>query len=273
MKYLIFKIWNKIKLFLWTYSQPLTKSPTNKNSSVSDLFVWRASKDIETFFELIDIPSLFLDYEHKNHVTLVVFDSNGNELLSDKIELIPNRRSKINISEIIKEKSMLVGSASNFGTFAIFHSIIPSVFNDTGSFISECGYVSYSYKNALNTYVHGNLEAIALLEDDSYELLCVPSFLQRKFNLQFELKDSALYELGLVNPTNKMQSVVCSYLSLENGRVVKRQEVDICPKGSFVFDISVQKGSSIKVVIKSKLVMARPLIFRKIDDNLDVIHG
>jgi hypothetical protein len=57
------------------------------NAPISDLFVWRSSPNWQTFFELIDISSLFEDDAFPRHVTLLFFDGEGNRILKRKVEL------------------------------------------------------------------------------------------------------------------------------------------------------------------------------------------
>jgi hypothetical protein len=272
MKTFLLKIWQKIKLAPWTYGQPLTKTPTDEHTKVSDLFIWRNSKDIDTFFELMDLPSFFVENDDKNYVTLVIFNSDGDRLFNKKIGLIPNKRHRINISKIIEKEVKSITNIGKCGTFAVFHSKTPSVFHDMNSFISECGYVSYSYKSGeLGTYVHGNLEAIGFSKD-GYELLCATSILERKFYLQYELKGPAVYELGIVNPTDKRQNITCTFLSVEDSSIIAKKQASIQSKGVFLFKMFAPEGSSAHAIFDSHLVMARPLIFRT-NNNMDVLHG
>ena len=51
----------RLKKAPWSFKQPLTKMPKYLGTPVSDLFVWRNSKDWNTFFELTDIAGMFDD--------------------------------------------------------------------------------------------------------------------------------------------------------------------------------------------------------------------
>ena len=51
-------ILEKLRLLLWKFGQPLTKIPPSSNAAVSDLFIWRHTDEITTYFELLNLPYL-----------------------------------------------------------------------------------------------------------------------------------------------------------------------------------------------------------------------
>ncbi len=129
----------RIRRAIWTWRQPLTNKPTDRNSSVSDLFVWRSSEEWQTFFELIDIGSLFEENQSPRYVTLVIFNDNGILINEKKIILSPNKRQILDVSAAIGR------SHGEVGTFAVFHSATPSIMTrkwkvharSTGAFITD----------------------------------------------------------------------------------------------------------------------------------------
>jgi hypothetical protein len=259
----------KLTKAFWLYIQPLTQRPEQVGDPVSDLFIWRRSKEWKTFFELTDIAGLFDDRDgaSSRSVTIVFFDNKGDQFLEKCLELLPNQRQTIDLSEFVSE------SQSSFGTFCIFHST-PQVISGLGSFITERGYVSYRYKNApLRSYVHGNLDAVSLSRNKSLKLLCLSSFFLREYRLQHELLGPALYEVGIVNPSSRKKKFICHVLSSKEGGMLSTQEIILRPRASHVFPIQVEKLQSVRVVIKSYLVMARPLVYRTQKQHIDVFHG
>lgn len=147
---------------LWTFRQPLTRIPRQKSATVSDLFMWRNSATWRTYFELIDVCGLFVDQSESREraATLLVFDHTGVLIHEGRMDLLPNRRRTIDLS------TFTASSDSEYGTFCIFHSRTPEAVSSWGSFIAERGYVSYRYRDApLRSYVHGNLDAVALTAD------------------------------------------------------------------------------------------------------------
>lgn len=260
----------RLRRAFWNFKQPLTLKPELIGVPVSDLFVWRNSKDWETFFELMDIPGLFADRENmpEPYVTIFFFDKNGNLFLEKRLDLVPNQRQTLELSAFISK------AECSFGTFCVFHSRTPQVVADLGSYIAERGYVSYRYKGArLRAYVHGNLDAIALLPTGGLQLLGASSFLAREYRLQHELLGPALYEVGIVNPSTRDQRFSCQVLSTRSGEIMGEQEAQLKPQGCHLFPIQVDQSLPVRIVISSYLVMARPLIFRIQDQKMDVFHG
>lgn len=259
----------KLRRALWTFGQPLTRRPEQAGDPVSDLFVWRNSGEWKTFFELTDIAGLFDDREgvSSRSVTIVFFDNNGEQFLEKYLDLLPNQRQTIDLTEFVTE------SKSSFGTFCVFHAT-PQVVSDLGSFVAERGYVSYRYKDApLRSYVHGSLDAISLCRNKGLRLLSSSSFFPREYRLQHELSGPALYEVGIVNPSSRDQIVTCQVLSARNGEGLGTQEVQLRPRASHVFPVQVEVSQPVRVVINSHLVMARPFVFRIHQQKMVVFHG
>ena len=261
------RYFERLRRAAWSYRQPLTHVPTATRATVSDLFVWRVSSDWETFFELIDMPGLFASAEGTAaKVMLVFFDANGQFILEKMVKIQPNRRNTLAISKI-------VGSGhGESGTFSVFHSHTPPSVYAFGSHLAERGYVSYRYRNApLRAYVHGNLDAVARMPDQSLQLLGGRSFLGREYNLQHLLVSNSAYELGIVNPSTRAQRIECRGLYAD-GKLCTSQSVDLAPKGCHLFKVTPEYAQQ-RIVIRSRLVMARPLVFRIQNQKMDVFHG
>jgi hypothetical protein len=261
----------KIKRFkraIWTWKQPLTHLPAHANAPISDLFVWRNSTDWTTYFELMDIPSLFEDDTLPRHVTLVFFDSGGRRISEQKVGMQANCRQTLDIS------SMVGRAHGGTGTFAVFHSTTPAGITRLGSFLAERGYVSYRYRDSpLRAYVHGNFDAVGRVEDGRMQLLGGTSFLCREYSLQHELQPGVAYELGMVNPTTSAQRCTYKMVSVLSGKIKSVQVVNVPPGGIQLVAVPVDESGSVRLVIESRLVMARPLVFRIQNLKMDVFHG
>jgi len=257
----------RVRRAIWSYKQPLTRAPSIAGAPVSDLFVWRNSEEWETFFELTDLPALFAEREiASGYVILVFFDAVGQLLFEKTIEVAAGRRNTLVLSEIIGSK---FGSV---GTFAVFHSHTPQKLQGLGSHLAERGYVSYRYRSApLRAYVHGNLDAIARLPDQSLQLLGGRSIRRREYNLQYALDVHGSYELVIVNSTPKKQKIVCRTLAA-SGKIEHKQTFGLLPRGIHLFRVA-PKHDLLRVVISSRLIMARPLVFHIQNQTMDVFHG
>jgi hypothetical protein len=262
---------HKIQRFsraIWNWKQPLTRLPALASAPISDLFVWRCSPEWQTFFELIDIPSLFEDDPVLGHVTLVFFDGSGHQISAQKVDLQPNCRQTLDIS------SMVGRDQGETGTFAVFHSKTPATIINLGSFLAERGYVSYCYRDApLKAYVHGNLDAVAQCAGGELQLLGGSSYLRRQYCLQHELQPGVLYELGLVNPTSTVQRFTCKVFSVSSGKIKDVKVANVPSGGVELLAVPVDDSGPDRLVIESRLVMARPLVFRIQNLKLDVFHG
>lgn len=260
----------RLRSAMWTWKQPLTRQPLERTAPISDLFIWRTSKDWQTSFELLDIPSLFCEYPQKvqRYVTIVFFNHMGRYCLEKCVPVLPHQRQTLNISSLVGE------SYGAVGTFAVFHADTPPVVTELGSFLAERGYVSYRYQNApLQAYVHGNFDAIARKSDHTFERLGVVGWRTRRYCLQHAMQNPSFYELGIVNPTKKVQSFHCELISLLSGKLLSHQIVKLPPQGMHLIHFPINQSEPARAVIQSRLVMARPLVFRIQNSKLDVFHG
>ena len=260
----------RLRRALWTWKQPLTRRPADVGASVSDLFVWRNSREWRTSFELIDISALFPGAEdvRERYAIIYFFDLKGQCFLEKRFDLLSSRRQTI-------ELAALIGcDHGEVGTFAVFHSLTPSVVMEMGAFLAERGYVSYRYRDApIRAYVHGNFDATSRGKDGRRELLGGSGVLPREYRLQCEMTGPALYELALVNSTNAVQQTCFQLLSARNGKILRCQETQLRPGGADLLSFQIDEAESARVIIKSKVVMARPLVFRIQNLKLDVFHG
>jgi len=257
----------RLRLASWKLGQPLSRLPSSPAAVVSDLFIWRNNEDYKTSFELISLPSIF-DSQSTIHAdaTIVINSSDGVNVLELPISFPPYCRQTLRMQDLIP------AGYGPYGTFSIFHSHTPSNIGSLGSFLCERGYVGYQYRDSsVHSYAHGNLDAVARLDDYSTELLGSRSFRKRNFNLQCKLEPSAVYELALVNPVPHRQTVTFLTL-LPSGAVMDSRSIILPPRGSYIFTLAPNEDN-LRLVIRSNLVMARPLVFKLSRGRADVFHG
>lgn len=259
----------KIRRRSWLIKQPLTIVPFVGGAVVSDLFIWRISKDWDTLFELVNLPGLYDgDYagDSLSNVLFVFFDSFGSCIFEKALTVPINRRFTVNIS------NLLGYDHCEAGTFAVFHSHTPQRLQALGSHLSDRGYVSYRYMNSpLCSYVHGNFDAVARLPDGSLQLLGGHSIRRRSFNLQHTLISTCCYELAIVNPTPRSQQIVCKILNADNV-IINTNYVKLEPKASCFIPVH-PNDDDCRVLLFSHLIMARPLVFRTFKNSFDIFHG
>jgi hypothetical protein len=141
-----------------------------------------------------------------------------------------------------------------------------------GCHLAERGYVSYRYRGApLRAYVHGNLDAVAL-EEQQIALLAGSGLLMREYRLQHEMLPGSRYEIAVVNPSPSSQKVIFEVLDAVRGNKLSVQSTTLTPGACHLFELAPEQVSQ-RIVIRSRLVMARPLIFRIENQRMDVLHG
>lgn len=258
---------NSLRLASWKIFQPLVAVPSVRDSVVSDLFIWRKSRTFKTCFELTSIPSLFDENtNYDRSVVIFFFDSEGNKISEHNLSIEPHTRRTLDLCSILPD------GCGSHGSFSVFHSHIPDFVRSSDSFVSERGYVGYSYKSSdVVSYAHGNFDAIAYSNNSYLQMLGRQSFRHRAYHLQYILNPQFRYDIIIVNPTNSQQPICCDVLSL-SGQLMHTLKASLNARASHCFRISPELDN-FKVVLRSRLVMARPLVFRLSESSLDVFHG
>ena len=136
--------------------QPITRRHPDCNP-ISDLFPWIISDNFDTCFQAHDIASLFTPSSHNTSTSclLVVFNSEGVEILRKLISLQSLIKSPIQFSFLLRSYSF------QYGTFAILHNTNPACLSGTPSVLTDRGYSYFINKSSrLRHYVHGNFDAL-----------------------------------------------------------------------------------------------------------------
>ena len=200
-------------------------------------------------------------------VEVLLFDSSGKPVGRHQISAPLHQRRLLNISELAPS------SGDAFGTFCVFHEHSPSKITQLGSHLAERGYVSYRFGNSpLRSYVHGNLDAASLKPDGELQLLGGWGILKREYRVQHELLPECEYQIALVNPSTVPQTIQCDVLERAGNGAPKTQLASLSAGGCHLFKLAVSETSQV-VTIRSRLVMARPMIFCIENQRMDVLHG
>ena len=157
--------------------------------------------------------------------------------------------------------------------FSIFHKTPPKWFESYNSFLAERGYTGYLNleKGNIKSFVHGNLDSIAIRSNKKTKLLGEVSLRQKEYRLQHTLDDNKKYELFFVNPSLKKQVI---YFHEQRGAEELKTQL-IIPSGGmgkYVKPVRELQSSS-RLIIKSKLPLARPVVFKHMETSFDVFHG
>ncbi len=87
---------------------------------------------------------------------------------------------------------------------------------------------------------------------------CVPNALNRYRVKTFSTDYT--YEMVLVNANNKVQNIMVKIISFKSQQALETRHESVNEKSALVFPIS-QLLEEVRVVITSRMVMARPIIF------------
>jgi hypothetical protein len=259
------KFIDAIRRIYYSFRQPLTIVPNNLDSLVSDLFIWRTGDQLNTFFELINLPSLFSDDFQREFATICIFDKDGNQIATTVFPVLEKSRLSINLANLLPSIP-----STSYGTFSVFHQSNIESFVLNKSFLSERGYVSYGSKGDVRSYVHGNFDAISASQNE-LQMLGGLSFFARSYHVQYLFSPPSTYEIGLVNPS---KSKLTFKIELRDslGNMVFDTKIVIPSRGLHIFVLP-KLDKEVRVTIVSRLIMARPLIFRLSESAIDVFHG
>ncbi len=248
----------------------LIKIP-RKKGVISDLFIFRIEKGWKTYFECLHMETLLSNKKNRNdyNVNFVFYDHFGNCIGQKKINIKNSLKTTINISKITNELGI-----NQDGLFAVFHPYKKNLVTKYDGFLAERGYIGYANPKlgSIKGFVHGNLDAIAKYKSNkNYQLLGNYSFIDKEYNLQHILYSGNKYELYLVNSTNKTQNINIYEIAKNKTKIYNYR---LQPNGFLKhYKIIKRDEKNLKIIIKSKLYIARPVIFKIMNKSFDVFHG
>ena len=253
--------------------QPLTVCSSEGNSPVSDLFIWKKSNDWETYFRLVNQERIVSGpgvSSKVTHASFIYFSNDGIEI-KRITHAIPEKHSAL--ISITKD---IADHPGTFGTFCVIHNLSPKSLTDVDSQLAERGYVGYSFRGSkLLSYAHGNLDAVAMRKDGTIEMLGGASILRREYRLQYSINPKEKNLLAFVNPYRKDIKLDISLWSNCRNRKPD-QAFRICLPSGGSSEILLNLSSmdcEYSVRIKSKLCMARPVVFTYNKTSFNVFHG
>jgi len=249
----------------------ISSIPIDGKSIISDLFVYKIENGWNTFFELLNY-SRILDLKTLNdfnyEITIKFFNSSGVFLKDFKTKSSIFFRSTLDIKKIANDLEIFKN-----GTFSVFHHYESNKTIHSKGFLTERGYIGYYNKNIspIKSYIHGNFDALSLNSKGQVKLLGTYSFFTKRFNLQHELDKRYNYDIVLVNTTPSKQKIE---FELHQKGTVEFIKKIIPSKGYYEFNkLNNKIDSNSRLIIKSKLYLARPILFKYMDTSFDVFHG
>ena len=248
----------------------ITKIPAH-NVVISDLFVLRLEDGWETYFECLRFDALLNPNLELGRQTVIFcfYTKEGQFITERKLTLSKEIKKTINVNELVGDLSL-----KEDGLFAVFHPQKNYWINQHDSFLAERGYIGYANKRlgSIKAFVHGNLDAIARnFSGKLDQLLGTYSFFKNEYRLQHSLEPGNSYELYLVNSTQIKQSfTIVEQLDQNENKTT----ITIPSKGFFKYVKTVNKNECVlKIIIQSRLYLARPIVFKIMTTSFDVFHG
>ena len=255
--------------------QPLTVCSSEEKSPVSDLFIWKKDKDWKTYFRLVNQDRIVSGPggpPRVEYATFIYFSHDGTEIKRIK-HVIPEK-----LSTLISITADIADCPGTFGTFCVIHSCSPKYLTDIDCQLTERGYVGYSFLDSkLLSYAHGNLDAVGMRKDGSVEMLGGSSILRREYRLQYSINPREENLLAFVNPCKSRMRL--EVILLENGdgdqkKPVKVFKISLPSRGSAEIRLDLDSMDyEYSIRIKSRLCMARPVLFTCRNTSFNVFHG
>tara|TARA_B110000003_G_C16569218_1_gene503625 strand:+ start:300 stop:1067 length:768 start_codon:yes stop_codon:yes gene_type:complete len=221
-----------------------------KVGSISDAYLWRTDNGYKTTYRYTDILNLF--YKEEGSYLDLTFYSKDNKFLK-KITL-----HKLNFTnELLIDKDFLNG-IEGFGVFYVFYGSKTNSRSDL--ILSSRGYVGFSYKGNLSSFVHSNLYAKYQSLDGSFESsdIIQTSLFENIYRIQNLFLNFTKCELFFSNPSSKKIKFS-----------INKDKYSLGVNCSIIIDISNKK----EILITSKCMFLRPIIFNYKDDYYDVYHA
>tara|TARA_B110000008_G_scaffold53850_1_gene53219 strand:- start:7 stop:780 length:774 start_codon:yes stop_codon:yes gene_type:complete len=230
----------------------INSNKLKQNFSVSDGFPWRTDNYFKTNFKYSDLLKIFYD-KNNSSIEIHFYDKNNN--LIKKINKL-----NINISNNFLIDKEFLNELEDYGIFYIYHKSIEQI----NSSIRNSCYTGFSYKNQLESYVHGNCPTSykPLNPNINTSIKCDivgrSIFLNQNYKIQRYFENLSKSEIFIQNPISKKIKFLINKTSYElNG------------KCCVIIDTSEFK----EIEITSNCYFLRPLIFCYQNDYIDVHHG
>ena len=262
------KVKRRLKFSLFI-GKRLTKAPADNLAVVSDLFPIKQDLNWKTEFEFLNVAGLISGDNNQNELyfaKIYFFAAMGKFLGLRTIQMESIGRKTLKLSEL------LTGELVSAKTFAVFHPNVANKFDMAGSYLAERGYGGYEYNNlGVKGYVHGNLDAVALT-NDKVKPLGNFGLIPRFYTVQHSLTGPSTYEFVFTNPTARKIKITPS-ISHSPNTWSKAESFQIPSLGTHTYTVEVKATERTYVRFKSRLYLARPVVFRISNNSMDVFHG
>jgi len=230
----------------------LSSHMLKQNFTISDGFPWRTDNDFKTNFKYSDLLKIFFN-KSDTSIEIHFYDKNNN--LLKKINKINTSLS--NNFLINKE---FINGLEDYGIFYIYHKSLEQI----NSSIRNSCYTGFSYKNQLESYVHGNCPTSYkplnpnINTNIKHDIVGRSLFLNQNYKIQRYFENLSKSEIFIQNPISKKIKFL-----------INKNSYALNGKCCVIIDTSEFK----EIEIISNCYFLRPLIFCYQNDYIDVHHG
>ena len=230
----------------------INSNKLKQNFSVSDGFPWRTDNYFKTNFKYSDLLKIFYD---KNNSSIEIHFYEKNNNLIKKINKL-----NINISNNFLIDKEFLNELEDYGIFYIYHKSIEQI----NSSIRNSCYTGFSYKNQLESYVHGNCPTSykPLNPNINTSIKCDivgrSIFINQNYKIQRYFNDLTKSEIFIQNPTSKKIKFL-----------INKTRYELNEKCCLIIDTT--KLNEIEII--SNCYFLRPLVFCYKNNYIDVHHG
>lgn len=242
--------------------------PFSKSAVISDLFVWRQSKQWQTTFQIFNISSfIFPDDRLIEKCQIHIYDAEG--IFIKKLEIVLNPLELFSL-----DFSTIDNLKGEVGTFSVFHfSDGLHEISKHASRLTERGYIAYNKAgNSFKNYCHGNLQAVSKTYKGNVKSVVGLAQEDIKYSPQMIFSDSSRFELIYTNPSDKVQEVTV-FMYDKHQNIIEKLSKSIYPFGVEVFDVENPDHQIHTVQNSGRIIMWRPIVKKYYQTHFDVLHG
>jgi hypothetical protein len=239
--------------------------------SASDLFFWRSDEVWRTRFNLLNLPSvLYPKNNYSDRVTLIFYNSQGQEISRHQITILPLQTTVIEIED-------LIGDTVGYGSMACFHEPVENSKSNPSQFcIVERGFIAYRRvkdDSPLWSYVHGAAYALAKPPAQD-EVQNIRRILRKNllYQPQLSLSDCDRFDLIYINPNDSDLLVKVRALD-QYSQIIQEDSEVLPPRGVRFFSFDNKNRAINRVENESQAYMWRPFILKYYETHFDIFHG
>ena len=267
------KVWikNNLPLILTRQSQ------FRKCGSISELYFWVVSEDIDTVLPIQNFFSIFFPYLNTNTTgTLWVYDRSGNEVFTEKFFINSNSLCTFSLREKLKLNA-------GYGTL-MWKIDLPKEVRDLKSvrgkkiYFADRGYISYLKDDSQISFIHGVDRYAVFQENESSFDYYYPDFeVNRVWVPEFPVCPNMQKNLKVIMINRSKKESTYRFQLYSGGNILLSEEIQVVPeRGTHLFEVRQEllKGDCGHIkILGLSTPWGRPAVFRTFDNgSISLMH-